>query len=148
MQNRTTTWLWRKIAAEVREQGRAIGLPCALCGGARGPIDYRTRAEADRDARAAGEYWLVGAYRPMALDVDHVIPVARGGADTIGNAQQSHAACNREAQAKGMKPKRNAKANKPRPVIGRWMPIAGSGDPLPGRAVPGQRTGTHVFVAD
>lgn len=132
-----------RTAAEVRKQGRASAAPCALCHGARGPIDYRTQREADRDARAAGEWWLLGVHRPLALAVDHIVPHVAGGSDDITNAAQSHAICNAEAGAK-----RAPRTTKPKPVNGYWRPVNGRGEPLPGRALPGASTSTHVFVAE
>lgn len=32
---------------------------------------------------------------PMAYVVDHIVPLARGGADELANKQASHRACNR-----------------------------------------------------
>lgn len=55
--------------------------PCALCGK---PIDY-TLPHLD----------------PMSFVVDHIVPLARGGADELSNKQASHRACNR---AKGTDP--------------------------------------------
>ena len=49
--------------------------PCAICGQ---PIDYSL-------------HFL----DPMAYVVDHVIPFAKGGPDTIANKQAAHRACNR-----------------------------------------------------
>ena len=146
---RTSQRAWVHVAAEVRRLGRETNAPCSLCRGALGPIDYRTRAEADREAREQGQWWLVGAYRPLALNVDHIVPHSAGGPDTLANAAPSHAACNARAQAKGLRAKRNTQAaNTPsKPVVGTWQPLDQQGSPLPGRAVPGQRTATHVFVA-
>lgn len=49
--------------------------PCALCGQ---PIDY-TLPHTD----------------PMSYVVDHVIPLNRGGTDTLANKQPAHRTCNR-----------------------------------------------------
>lgn len=54
--------------------------PCALCGQS---IDY-TLPHLD----------------PMAYVVDHVIPRARGGADTLANKQAAHRRCNRDKSDK------------------------------------------------
>lgn len=142
--SRTGTTQWRKITAIIRAQGRTNNTPCHLCNGARGPIDYRTRAEADRDAKAQGAYWLLGAQRPLALDVDHITPHAQGGHDTLDNAAPTHAICNRSAGAKGAP---RTKPNKPNltPVNGYWWPLDGAGEPLPGRAIEGTQTATHAF---
>lgn len=141
--SRTSATRWVRIVAAVRKQGRTAAAPCALCHGARGPIDYRTQGEADRDAREVGEWWLLGAYRPLALAVDHVIPYAAGGTDTMDNTQPTHGVCNAEAGAK-------TTARKPRrehPQNGFWRPLNGQGQPLPGRALHGAHTATHEFVA-
>lgn len=145
---RTSQRAWVRVAGEVRRIGRESGLPCSLCRGALGPIDYRTRAEADRDAREAGEWWLLGAHRPLALHVDHVVPYSAGGTDTLDNAAPTHALCNERAGAKGKRSSSGAGAE-PRKaaVLGHWKPLDGRSEPLPGRAVPGQQTSTHVFVA-
>lgn len=148
--SRTGTTAWRKIAAQVRNIGRQNNLPCVLCGGALGPVDYRTTAQADRDARNTGQWWLIGQPRPLALAVDHIVPHAAGGADSLDNTQVTHAVCNQRAGAKGA---RRARANTTAParaVIGHWIPLDSNDDstPLLGRAVPGQRTRTHIFRAD
>ena len=50
--------------------------PCGLCGG---PIDY-TLPHTD----------------PRAYVVDHIIPLNKGGADTLDNKQAAHWNCNRD----------------------------------------------------
>lgn len=54
--------------------------PCALCGG---EIDYSL-------------HYL----NPMAYVVDHRVPIARGGEDTIQNIQAAHRTCNESKGAK------------------------------------------------
>lgn len=49
--------------------------PCALCGG---EIDY----DADH-------------LDPLSFVIDHIIPLARGGTDTLDNVQPAHRHCNR-----------------------------------------------------
>ena len=49
--------------------------PCGICND---PIDYSL-------------HYL----DPMAYTVDHVVPLAKGGADTLENKQAAHRACNR-----------------------------------------------------
>jgi hypothetical protein len=140
---RTGTAEWKRIVAQVRRDGAANGWPCALCGGAKGPIDYRTRAQADREAKESGEFWLVGATRPLALAVDHIVPVVAGGTDDLESVQPSHQICNTSAGAK-THPKKHARPQA-QPVLGVWVPLDGNGPELAGRAVPGTRTRTHVF---
>jgi 5-methylcytosine-specific restriction endonuclease McrA len=48
---------------------------CALCGQ---PIDYTLRSP-----------------DPMSYEVDHIVPIARGGHDDLHNKQASHRQCNR-----------------------------------------------------
>jgi 5-methylcytosine-specific restriction endonuclease McrA len=50
--------------------------PCGICGG---EIDYTLRSP-----------------DPMSFEVDHVVPIARGGADELANKQASHRRCNRD----------------------------------------------------
>lgn len=140
--SRTATAVWKRVVAEVRKRGRERGLPCHLCRGALGPIDYRTQAEADKEAKAQGAWWLIGAPRPLALSVDHIRPHAAGGTDTLDNAAPSHAVCNSRAGAKG-----TTRPAKPQPIVGHWEPLDTNGARYPGRAIPGTRTPTHIFQA-
>jgi len=50
--------------------------PCALCGK---PIDY-----------------ALTHLDPMAYVVDHIVPLAHGGHDTLANKQPAHRGCNRD----------------------------------------------------
>lgn len=50
--------------------------PCALCGE---PIDYAAPHD-----------------DPRSFQVDHVIPLHRGGTDTLDNKQPAHRKCNRD----------------------------------------------------
>jgi 5-methylcytosine-specific restriction endonuclease McrA len=54
--------------------------PCHLCGQS---IDYSLRAP-----------------HPASFEVDHIIPLSRGGADTLANLAASHRACNRAKRDK------------------------------------------------
>lgn len=74
----TTTRVPRDNSAEHkrhRAQIRRTRPPCGICGQ---PIDYSL-------------HYL----QPMAYVVDHIIPLAKGGADTLDNKQAAHRACNR-----------------------------------------------------
>ena len=53
--------------------------PCALCGE---PIDY---------SLPHGD--------PGEFTIDHIIPIARGGPDTLSNLQAAHRECNRRKGA-------------------------------------------------
>lgn len=70
MGNRNTATRDRHRATIARDQP-----PCGICGGA---IDY-----------------ALPYLDPMSYVVDHVIPVAAGGPDTLDNKQASHRSCNR-----------------------------------------------------
>jgi len=59
---------------------------CALCGL---PIDY-----------------TLPTPHPMSYEVDHIVPIAQGGADNLHNKQAAHRRCNRAASDK--RPKRAA----------------------------------------
>ena len=49
--------------------------PCGIC---EGEIDYSLKAP-----------------DPESFEVDHIVPLARGGTDTLDNKQASHKRCNR-----------------------------------------------------
>lgn len=53
--------------------------PCALCGNA---IDY-----------------TLPHLHPLEYVVDHIVPLVRGGADTLENKQAAHRVCNRDKGA-------------------------------------------------
>ena len=63
----------------VRDQHRAVirrgKPPCGIC---EQPIDYTLRSP-----------------NPMSFEVDHIIAIDNGGADTLDNKQASHRMCNR-----------------------------------------------------
>lgn len=54
--------------------------PCALCGD---DIDY-----------------TLPTPHPDSFEVDHIIPISQGGADSLDNKQASHRRCNRAASDK------------------------------------------------
>lgn len=73
-----------KRNTNTRDKHRAIisksNAPCAICGQ---PIDYR-----------------LPHLHPMAFVVDHIIPLAAGGPDTLENKQACHRSCNRDKSDK------------------------------------------------
>ena len=77
-----------------RDKDRAVlarsGAPCHICGG---EIDYSAPARLPN-----------GRVNPAAFVADHVVALARGGADNLTNKAASHAACN---MAKGDRPHAN-----------------------------------------
>ena len=58
---------------------------CALCGE---PIDYT----------------ITDRLHPRAFVVDHIIPLARGGTDTLDNKQAAHRECNAKKAARLIAP--------------------------------------------
>lgn len=66
----------RNTAARDRDRNaiRRLKPPCGICGGT---IDYS-----------------LPYLDPMSYVVDHVIPVAKGGPDSIDNKQAAHRGCN------------------------------------------------------
>jgi 5-methylcytosine-specific restriction endonuclease McrA len=54
--------------------------PCAICGL---PIDYKAHH-----------------LDPLSFTVDHTVPLAKGGADTLDNKQPTHRKCNRDKSDK------------------------------------------------
>jgi len=63
----------------VRDRDRAVirrtKPPCGIC---LEPIDYTLRSP-----------------NPMSFEVDHIMPLNKGGADAMENLQASHRVCNR-----------------------------------------------------
>jgi hypothetical protein len=70
---------YQAIDRRIRSVLKRRGDECGICLGALGPIDY--------DATQ---------YEPLAFEVDHVIPISRGGLKTLDNSRASHRACNRQ----------------------------------------------------
>jgi HNH endonuclease. len=67
-----------------RARIRATKANCHICGE---PIDYTLRTP-----------------DPMSFEVDHVIPLAKGGADNITNKAAAHRACNSKKRARLIAP--------------------------------------------
>lgn len=89
--NRTGTGKWKNIVKIVRQAALDAGLThCPLCG--------------------TGLDWLYGL-RPNSAEVDHIIPHAMGGEDSVHNARIICRHCNqsrggKEGKAKQARPKR------------------------------------------
>ena len=58
--------------------------PCALCGD---EIDYTLRFDVNPDGARIPH--------PLSFTVDHIVPLNKGGADTLENKQAAHWLCNR-----------------------------------------------------
>lgn len=67
-----------------RARWRKLGAPCALCGLR---IDYDIK-------------WP----DPQSFVVDHIHPIAKGGAHTFANTQPAHADCNSRKRARVTSP--------------------------------------------
>ena len=67
-----------------RARIRATKANCHICGE---PIDYTLRTP-----------------DPMSFEVDHVIPLAKGGADNITNKAAAHRQCNSKKRARLIAP--------------------------------------------
>lgn len=68
----------------LRARLRATGAACHICGKA---IDYTLKSP-----------------DPMSFELDHVIPLSKGGTDTLGNAAASHRTCNSTKRARLVAP--------------------------------------------
>lgn len=81
----------------VRDRDRAtIRRTGAACGICEQPIDYAlTVVEGRHGKRCKGGPCAGCVPHPMRFEVDHIVPLIRGGTDTIDNKQASHRACNR-----------------------------------------------------
>ncbi len=71
-------------SARHRARWLALKPACAICGK---PIDYTLR-------------WP----NPGSFVVDHIIPIAKGGAHTFENTQPAHADCNSKKRARLIAP--------------------------------------------
>lgn len=80
-----------RIRAALRREAR----PCHICGG---PIDYSLPSS-----------------DPQSFQADHIVPLARGGANTLANSAPSHRVCNRSKGSKDFAPiiKRSGSLRKP-----------------------------------
>ena len=67
-----------RARAKLRKEGR----PCHICGR---PVDY-------------SRPW--SAQDPLCFEADHVVPLEKGGADTVENFAPSHRGCNSQKRAK------------------------------------------------
>ena len=66
--------------------------PCALCGE---PIDYTLSFLADKHGAKCRKPDCLGCVPdPMRFEVDHIVPLSRGGAHEQANLQWTHLVCN------------------------------------------------------
>ncbi len=98
---------WAEPTARWRRYGRSTHTApmvkvarVLLPEGKRAPLPPGVRRDViERDERICG---LCGQLVPEGapLDIDHILPVARGGLDDLDNLQVSHATCNRRKGAR------------------------------------------------
>ena len=81
----------------------ARGKPaCAICGQ---PIDYTlTYLTGQHGPRCARPNCPGCKPHPLRFEADHIIPLARGGADTLANKQATHRQCNNTKRARLVAP--------------------------------------------
>lgn len=104
---------YQHIDRVIRRRLRTRQDPCGICGN---PIDYS-----------------LPQYHPLAFEVDHIVPISRGGLKTIDNSRASHRRCNRQrsntidadAIAAGAEPEPDT------PTTSRGKPTAGSSRTCP-----------------
>lgn len=66
---------YQQIDRQIRATLKRRGDDCGICGQ---PIDY-----------------TLPQYHPMSFEVDHRVPIARGGSKSLNNCQSAHRRCNR-----------------------------------------------------
>lgn len=72
-----SNYLYRSRAEALKRVGKRDQLPCHLCGGKLGPIDY--------DDKTRGR---------LAFSADHVESVSKNGNEAKGTLMPSHVTCN------------------------------------------------------
>jgi 5-methylcytosine-specific restriction endonuclease McrA len=78
-----------------RERRRA-----AASGGSRGSIDEETKRDLFRKQDGICPCCIQAVVDPLTAEVDHVTPLAKGGAHDGSNLMLAHARCNREKKDK------------------------------------------------
>lgn len=68
----------------LRARAKATRAACHICGA---PIDYDLASD-----------------DPLSFQLDHVIPLAKGGTDTVSNTAPSHKQCNSKKRARIIAP--------------------------------------------
>lgn len=78
------------------------GAGCWICGH---PIDYTLRwVEGQHGPRCHDDTCTGCVPDPMRFEADHVVPLKRGGADTLENSRASHRQCNNRKRARLVAP--------------------------------------------
>ncbi|BDZ40810.1 hypothetical protein GCM10025865_01090 [Paraoerskovia sediminicola] len=81
--SRTGTAKWKRIRAAAIREARDAGLTrCPIDGR---PLDYGKRT---------------AVYNPALVEVDHIIPIEHGGADTLANVRVICSDCNKKRRAR------------------------------------------------
>jgi 5-methylcytosine-specific restriction endonuclease McrA len=75
---------------------------CAICGQ---PIDYSLRwLEGEHGAKCRRPDCTGCVPHPMRFEADHIVPLAKGGTDTLANKQATHRKCNSTKRARIVAP--------------------------------------------
>ena len=78
------------------------GSACAICGQ---PIDYTlTVVEGEHGARCRRPDCPGCTPHPMRFEADHIVPLHKGGDDTLSNKQATHRQCNSTKRARLVAP--------------------------------------------
>ena len=81
---------------------RRSGAGCHICGA---PIDYTLRwLDGEHGPKCRGSNCRGCVPHPMRFEADHVVPLKRGGADTLENSRASHRQCNNAKRARLVAP--------------------------------------------
>ena len=97
MAARNTTTRRRIRAALAR-----TGAGCWICGGG---IDYTLGwLEGEHGPKCRGSNCKGCVPHPLRFEADHVVPLHRGGADTLENSRASHRKCNNTKRARLVAP--------------------------------------------
>lgn len=76
--------------------------PCALCGA---PIDYTLSFIAGQHGAKCRRDDCAGCVPdPMRYEVDHIVPLMRGGTDDLSNKQATHRRCNSTKRGRAESP--------------------------------------------
>ena len=86
----------------IRSALKRSGAACHICGL---PIDYSLTVIAGQHGAKCRRPDCQGCVpHPMRFEADHLVPLAKGGADTLENSRASHRQCNSAKRARLVAP--------------------------------------------